>query len=116
MENLNKENFWNALHTKYPQAVDKFCKWIDEYKKEVGWDAFFANEGFTEEMTGMPPTETTTIIVGPRSPQIKFHHIPIEWQYGILQRFFGEEGLESNWELNSPGDVKKSFSELDSIL
>lgn len=77
MENLNKENFWNDLHKKHPQAVDKFCKWIDEYKKRVGWDQLFMNEYFTGKAEK-------------RIPQIKFHDIPLEMQLGILGQFFIE--------------------------
>lgn len=61
MENLNKENFWNALHDQYPEAVERFCKWIDDYKKEVGWSDLFQGQ--------------------------KFHDIPFEMQNGIIARF-----------------------------
>lgn len=71
MKNLNKENFWNALHDKHPQAVDKFCKWIDQYKLEVGWEALFGN-------------------CFPTQDKIKFHDIPFDMQRGILTRFFEE--------------------------
>jgi hypothetical protein len=62
MENLNKENFWNELRELYPEAVDHFCKWIDEYKKEVKWLDLFADG-------------------------IKFHDIPFDMQNGIIARF-----------------------------
>lgn len=65
MNNLGKENFWNKMSENLPAAVDLFCKWIDEYKKEVGWSALFA--------TG-----------------VKFHDIPYELQMGIMNRFFIE--------------------------
>jgi hypothetical protein len=62
MQNLNKENFWNEVHAKYPDACQHFCKWIDDYKAEVGWDKIFA-------------------------PGVKFHDVPIEIQNGILARY-----------------------------
>lgn len=62
MENLNKENFWNELHAKYPTAVNHFCKWIDAYKEEVGWKKLFADG-------------------------VKFHDIPFDMQNGIIARF-----------------------------
>lgn len=62
MENLNKENFWNRLQKQYPDAVNLFCRWIDEYKAANGWDTFF-KQG------------------------VKFHDIPFELQNGILARF-----------------------------
>lgn len=59
---LTKENFWNELKEVCPEAVEHFCNWIDEYKKEIGWDKLFA-------------------------PGIKFHDLPFEFQNGILARF-----------------------------
>jgi hypothetical protein len=70
MQNLSKENFWNDLHAKYPQAVDLFCKWIDKYKVEVGWDELFNQAGLPDE-----------------DKPVKFHDIPFEMQNGILARF-----------------------------
>jgi hypothetical protein len=62
MENLSKENFWNELSEKYPQAVELFNNWIDKYQKEVGWGDLFPNG-------------------------VKFHDLPFEMQNGILARF-----------------------------
>lgn len=62
IQNLSKENFWNALMEKYPGAVDHFCKWIDDYKKEVGWNVLFGEA-------------------------VKFHDLPFEMQNGILARY-----------------------------
>lgn len=70
MINLNKENFWNELHAKYPDAVDLFCKWIDKYKVEVGWDELFNQAGMPNE-----------------DKPVKFHDIPFEMQNGIIARF-----------------------------
>jgi hypothetical protein len=60
--NLDKENFWNPLKEKYPEAIEHFCNWIDEYKKEVGWNQLFGEH-------------------------IKFHDLPYDMQNGILARF-----------------------------
>lgn len=70
MQNLNKENFWNALLEKYPEAVELFCKWIDKYKAEVGWDELFNQAGLPNE-----------------DKPVRFHNIPFEMQNGILARF-----------------------------
>lgn len=72
MENLSKENFWNAIMEKYPEAGKLFCNWIDKYKVEVGWDKLFGND---------------IDAVHYRSVQIKFHDIPFEMQHGIIARF-----------------------------
>lgn len=61
-DSLTKQNFWNDLMRNYPEAVEHFCNWIDEYKKEVGWGKLFA-------------------------PGIKFHDLPFEMQNGIIARF-----------------------------
>lgn len=62
MENLNKNNFWDALRDEYPEAVAHFCKWVDAYKAEVGWVYLFGEK-------------------------IKFHDVPYEFQLGILTRY-----------------------------
>jgi len=68
VENLGKENLWNELHDKFPDAVDHFCKWIDKYKKEVNWNVLF-----NESDNGAPAP--------------KFHDLPFEMQTGILARY-----------------------------
>lgn len=72
MDNLGKENFWNAMHDRFPLAVDLFCKWIDEYKNEVNWNYLFGN-----------------YVIGEHN-HIKFHDLPYEMQMGIMNRFFIE--------------------------
>ena len=62
MENLNKENFWNEAMEKYPVPTEKFCKWIDGYKKLVLWNEIF-------------------------DCTVKFHDIPYDMQTGIICRF-----------------------------
>lgn len=69
--NLSKENYWNALQEKYPQAMAEFSEWIDKYKREIGWDSIFAHDW--------------------RPLPIKFHDIPFDMQRGILTRFFEEK-------------------------
>lgn len=75
MQNLNKENFWNELHAKYPTAVNHFCKWIDEYKKEVGWNKLFNSDSEYQNADGK------------NAPAPKFHDLPFDMQNGILARF-----------------------------
>lgn len=64
-DNLNKENFWNAMMMQFPSAMNLFCNWIDEYKKQVGWDNFFKDG-------------------------VKFHDIPFQMQGGIIAKFLTE--------------------------
>jgi len=74
IQNLTKENFFNALREKCPLAVDYFCQWIDNYKKENNWDELF--NGNIQQQYPLMPTE---------SP--KFHELPFEFQNGIIARF-----------------------------
>lgn len=83
LKNLNKENFWNEMHIIYPEAVDRFCKWIDEYKVAINWDSLF-------------------------NTLIKFHDIPYEFQMGIMNRFF-IESFASNEEYYSNGETEEEY-------
>lgn len=73
MDNLNKENFFNELMEKYPAATKDFCNWIDKYKDANFWDRLFGNNYRDDNSTW-----------------IKFHHIPIEMQLGIILRYFSD--------------------------
>lgn len=81
VDNLNKQNFWDIAKEICPLAIEDFCKWIDQYKKvehyipdfdrSLHWDALFGN-------------------IWPTAHPIKFHHLPLEMQVGIIFRFLGE--------------------------
>ncbi len=94
MTNLNKENFFNQQMIETPKAMAMFCKWIDEYKKEVGWDYLFNNYNR---------------IVG--HPEIKFHDIAFELQIGVLQRFFREQEIIGH--IIDTSDIKAAFEQLE---
>ncbi len=79
MENLTKENFFNEMKVKYPNAMDHFCKWIDEYKNKVHWDALFHNNA-----SGYHNYRV--------KPNIKFHDLPIGMQIGIFFEYQSEHG------------------------
>ena len=64
MDNLTKENFWDDLMLKYPNAMKIFCAWVDEYKKKVNWNRL-----------------------------IKFHHLPIAFQLGVFIEFTRERDM-----------------------
>ena len=75
MDNLTKENFFNALREKHPQAVEFFCRWIDEYKKSVNWNKLFNSDSDYQDANGK------------NAPAPKFHELPFEMQNGIIARF-----------------------------
>lgn len=70
LQNLTKENFFDALKEKFPDAMDHFCKWVDDYKKEVGWETLFGGDMV-------------------RAP--KYHELPVEMQAGIMGRYLTEQ-------------------------
>lgn len=73
------------MYERYPLSVTEFCKWIDEYKKRVNWNAMFMN---------LPSVKG-------EASYIKFHDIPLEMQFGIWMRFVVESnghGDESRLE------------------
>jgi len=69
MESLTKENFWNDMDEKYPEAMKVFKRWLEEYKLNMQWAA-----------TG---------------DSIKYHDLPIEMQIGIWLGFAREKELLS---------------------
>lgn len=73
MKNFNKENLWNSIAKKCPISHQLFKEFMSKYEKEIDWDVFFRNYGFTH----------TT-----------FYSIPLEMQIGILMRFFSENGIQ----------------------
>lgn len=117
MENLNKENFWNAMHEKYPNAMGEFCKWIDEYKETVGWHQLFSKplsesdkkaiEEMWQAVSDIPhhsdnEDDRTTAFDQAvevekkmhRQNAPKFHDLPLAMQMGIFHFFFKNPSLE----------------------
>lgn len=107
MENLNKENFWNAAKEAFPLAVEAFCKWIDEYKAEVKWNELFnAGNPLGEGQVQAP----------------KFHDLPYEMQAGIMNKFFielfgGAKGIADYKSVEKQmyyhGEMQTALSELN---
>lgn len=83
---LTKENFWNDLYKRYPGEVQKFCDWIDEYKKQNNW-----TDLFNEVQSEYPALRT-------KAP--KFHDLPIAMQIGIFLQFIAE--TDKAYELELP--------------
>lgn len=81
MENLTKENFFNEMYIKYPISMQRFCNWIDKYKKEVNWNELFGEK-------------------------VKFHHLPISMQRGIWDEYYRQNCGFFGYELT---DKIKNF-------
>lgn len=91
LTNLNKENFFDKLYEDYPNAMQEFCNWIDEYKKENNWIELFGEK-------------------------IKYHHLPIAMQIGIWCDFqftfhTGEESITYTEDYKWSENVYQWFSE-----
>lgn len=100
---LTKENFWNEMMEKYPNATKAFCDWIDEYKKAVGWGNLF-NEG-------LPDTK------GIFSEAPKFHDLPYAMQVGIWLEYVCNRGgcqyeIENFFEFDLRTDIEGFFEHL----
>jgi hypothetical protein len=91
MENLGKENFWDAIRDRYPEGFIHFTEWVDRYKEEIGWDKIFA-------------------------PGVKFHDVPLDIQNGIIARFDLEKhnGKEAADRIraNLPHQIKELIDEV----
>lgn len=68
IQSLTKENFFDELHDMFPDAVEHFFSWLNEYKKEVAWDELFGN-------------------VFPTTKKIQFQDLPFDMQNGIIARY-----------------------------
>jgi hypothetical protein len=95
-ENLNKENFWNELQIKYPDAMKIFCDWIDQYKNKVDWQKLFARRTFkiSEEETSAEYENRIS----------KFHEIPLAMQIGIWIEYVVERG-GCNWTIENMFEI-----------
>lgn len=71
LENLNLDNFWNRLMSEFPESTKDFCKWIDKYKEDNHWTLLF-------------------------NSRIKFHHLPLEMQTGIIFKYFSDKEIYLN--------------------
>lgn len=88
-ENLNKENFWNQLNTDCPIIMKRFCKFIDEWKEQNEWKKMF-------------------------NKKIKFHHIPVEMQTGIVIAFIMKiTNQPADQLMNSKTFITKEFEHIE---
>lgn len=106
-ETLTKENFWNATMEQFPKATTLFCKWIDQYKASVNWNALFSSNENTMQL---------------HSSKYKFHEIPYEMQQGIwicfcydtLDDFFEQSEYSYSGDLEE--DIKQVFAEIEPLI
>lgn len=110
-ENLTKENFFNEMMELYPLAMKLFCKWIDDYKAEIGWNGLFGEH--ETKLSG----RMVCCGIAP-----KFHEIPYAMQQGIWIEFVGQtlhhyfEQPEYQYSMDLEEDIKAVFKELEHEL
>lgn len=105
---LTKENFFDEMKEKFPNAMKHFCNWVDEYKKAVNWDKLFSSNENTDQLN---------------SSKYKFHEIPYAMQYGIwieycrqsLSDFFEQpEHISDSVDLRE--DIEMVFKETEVLI
>jgi hypothetical protein len=85
---LTKENFWDKIYELYPEKLQEFYDWIDQYKKRPEWK----------------------LIIQER---VKFHELPFDLQFGIMVRY-NQEVLKLEWDgdLVRPAYMKQDIMDL----
>lgn len=97
MNNLSKENFFNEMSTKYPSAMERFCNWVDDYKKSVNWSLLFNSDSNWQDAAGK------------NAPAPRLHDIPYEMQFGILIKFASEVLMFSEKDMITMFEMKELF-------
>lgn len=85
LKSLTKEAFWNELYAKYPELMQEFCQWIDEYKKSVSWPDLIGS-------------------------YIKYHDLPIGLQIGVFIQWTMERGSNENFMYGSTCESMEQFA------
>jgi hypothetical protein len=118
-ETLTKENFWNEMMEKFPNAMKNFCSWIDDYKKAVNWDKLFNEHYLQNNIRRAANGEICSIDFS--TP--KFHDLPYAMQYGIwveycrqtLHKYFEQPEHHSDF-VDLEEDIKMVFAETNELI
>jgi hypothetical protein len=118
-QTLTKENFFNEMGEKFPKSMKKFCSWIDEYKKEIGWNGLFNDHYHQSNIQRAGNGEISHIDYS--AP--KYHDLPYAMQYGIwiqycrleLSNYFEQpEHISDSVDLEE--DIKGVFASMESLI
>lgn len=111
---LTKENFWDHVWEISHGALQIFCDWIDEYKKQPRcnavlyrpitaqqersisemWDAIFhIPDNDPDKFTATENAMQTEAKIR-KDACLKYHELPIGMQLGIMYQFMYEHGFE----------------------
>lgn len=99
MENLTKENFFNELMEKFPEAMAEFCAWIDQYKIDNDWETLFNPQGTLRD-----------------DQKTKFHHLPLAMQIGISVQYLADVKNELKEFDSFPGFFRDQLEERQEFL
>jgi hypothetical protein len=91
-ESLTKENFWNEIIQKYPNASKVFLEWINEYKKQSNWGNVLGNK-------------------------VKFHDLPYAMQAGVWLEYLCNRGgcqfeIQDFFQFDLATDIEETFKHL----
>jgi len=101
---LTKENCWDELKKRFPEAMDVFGAWLDEYKIESDYFKLFRNDLLFIEPNNAKVTDRQVVPLKepptrPRHP--RFHELPGELQFGIFCAFIHD--MIDSQRLKIPG-------------
>lgn len=86
MDKMTKAGYWDQLMADYPDQMNDFCTWIDEYKRREGWAILF-NTGRLLNRDLVQSLDTSIAIHDP-----KFHDLPNAMQIGVFIQYTVEMG------------------------
>lgn len=84
---LNLDIFWTFIKEACPMEYAKFSEWINEYKKTVRWENYFL-------------------------PEIKFHHIPLMMQIGVMIEYINGQSHNYTFTIEEKFDATDLFTDL----
>ncbi|HLZ16321.1 MAG TPA: hypothetical protein VKQ08_04750 [Cyclobacteriaceae bacterium] len=60
MQPMTKEHFWNLLQAQFPEQMNDFTAWLEEYKRRNEWGLIFE---YPTEFYGIPPAMQIGIFI-----------------------------------------------------
>lgn len=87
MDNLTNENFFGEMQQKFPEVMNAFWTWLDEYKNKNNWiELFNAKKQFaiySERAEEWYP--------GGLTKEPEFQQLPLEFQKALLEAFYNDQ-------------------------
>jgi hypothetical protein len=90
MQSMTKEHFWNLLQAQFPEQMNDFTRWIDEFKRREHWEILFNTGHETNYGPGERGAWPYKSNYHKHYP--KFHDLPPAMQIGIFIQYTVETG------------------------